>query len=153
MEQQQQPDARTRYTELSIVFIIRSTCSSDCESMHAALSMHLDVRKSHTANTHEHVWLERCSNNSAVLAYALQQHGVPNIHSLTRLQDSSACHRFHRASASKTHSFELFAVSVHDATRQRLGTASLCTIFAQFAILLAVVTRRLLPHSSTASVL
>ena len=54
--------------------------------MHAALSMCLEVKTPHTARTHVNVWLDRFSDKCGVLTYALQQHGVPNIHSLTRLQ-------------------------------------------------------------------
>ena len=77
--------------------IMRWVCSRTSQNMHAAQRMCWEVTTAYTntANTHMNVWLQRFCNNSAVLTYALQQHGVPKIHSLTRLQDSSACHRFH----------------------------------------------------------
>ena len=63
--------------------------------MHAALRMRLEVKKPHTANKHVQILPDRFSDNFWVLTYALQQHGVPKIHSLTRLQDSSECRGFH----------------------------------------------------------
>ena len=77
--------------------VMRWACSRTSQNMHAALSMCLEVKKPHTdtANTHVNVWLERFCDNFGVLTYALQQHGVPKIHSLTCLQDSWACRGFH----------------------------------------------------------
>ena len=61
--------------------------------MHAALSMCWEVKPAYTdtTNTHANVWLDRLCDKYGVLAYALQQHGAPSNHSLTRLQDSWAC--------------------------------------------------------------
>ena len=68
-------------------------CSRTSQNMHAALSMCLEVKEPHTdtANKHVQILPDRLCDNFGVLTYALQRHGVPKIHSLTRLQDSSAC--------------------------------------------------------------
>ena len=86
------PPNRQALTQIILActpFLIkRRVCSRTSQNMHAALSMCLEVKTPHTdtANTHVNVWLERFCDNFGVLTYALQQHEVPNIHSLTRLQ-------------------------------------------------------------------
>ena len=75
--------------------IMRRVCRRTSQNMHAALSMCLEVKKPHTANTHANVWLERFCGTFGVLTYALHQHGVPEIHSLTSLQYNSACRGLH----------------------------------------------------------
>ena len=101
MKRQAVPSNRQTLTQIisacTPFLIMLWGCSRTSQNMHAALSMCLEVKKPHTdtANKHVQILPDRLCDNFGVPTYALQQHGVPKIHDLTRLQDRSACRGLH----------------------------------------------------------